>query len=169
MNPVEIETKRAKIVERVDEIIASYNSERSALISILQDIQAEYNWLPREALTRIAQRLKVPLTELFSTVTFYKAFRLKPRGKHLITVCMGTACHVRGAPRVLDELQKRLGIEVDETTPDKLFTLEAVRCLGACALGPIVVLDDEYHGQMTKAKVDALLSEMRQSEGSDSQ
>ncbi|MCR4404083.1 MAG: NAD(P)H-dependent oxidoreductase subunit E [Candidatus Acetothermia bacterium] len=156
-------------MEKVDEIIARYNGDRSALISILQDIQAEYNWLPREVLTEVAKKMGLSLTELCGTVTFYRSFRLKPRGKHLITVCMGTACHVRGAPRVLEELEKKLKTSAGATTPDRLFTLETVRCLGACALGPIVVLGDEYHGQMTKAKVDALLSEVRQSERGASQ
>jgi len=157
-------TENDPLRKKIDEIIVSYNGDRSALISVLQEVQAEYKWLPQEALTYIAQRQGIPLIDLFSIVTFYKSFRLKPRGKHLITVCMGTACHVRGAPRVLKEFQKKLDIEVDETTEDNLFTLETVRCLGCCALGPIVVVDGEYHGQMTTIGVDALISELRESE-----
>lgn len=152
-------------MRKIDEIIASYDGDKPALISILQDVQAEYNWLPQEVLTYIARKMDISLIDLFGIVTFYKSFRLKPRGQHLLTVCMGTACHVRGAPRVLEELQKKLDIEVDETTKGNLFTLETVRCLGCCALGPIVVVDDEYHGQMTKTGIAVLIEELRRSEG----
>lgn len=150
------------VTRQVDEIIASYQGNRAHLISILQDLQEQLHWLPPETLAYVAQKMGVSLTELFGIVTFYKSFRLKPRGKHLITVCMGTACHVRGAPRILRELQAKLHIEEGETTPDELCTLETARCLGACALGPIVVLDDEYQGQMTKAKVSTLMDELRE-------
>jgi NADH-quinone oxidoreductase subunit E len=145
-------------MSKVEEIIESYGNDRSALIAILQDIQAEYLWLSPEVLRRVAEKLEIPLVDLFGIATFYKSFRLKPRGKYLITVCLGTACHVRGAPRILEELQRKLGIKEDETTKDNMFTLETVNCLGACALGPIVVVNEEYHGQMTKTKVDTLLT-----------
>lgn len=152
-------------MEKVNEIIASYDGDKSALISILQDVQAEYNWLPPDVLAQIAHKMGVSLTELFGIVTFYKAFRLKPRGKHLMTVCLGTACHVRGAPRILEEFKRRLLIKENETTPDNTFTLETVNCLGCCALGPIAVVDGEYRGQMTKTKVNALIEELRRAEG----
>lgn len=145
----------------VDEVLARYHGGRTHLISILQDLQAEFHWLPPEMLTHVAQKMGVSLTELFGLVTFYRSFRLTPRGKHLITVCMGTACHVRGAPRILRELQTQLQIKPEETTPDQLCTLETARCLGACALGPIVVVDDECQGQMTKAKLHALIDELK--------
>ncbi|MCS6902738.1 MAG: NAD(P)H-dependent oxidoreductase subunit E [Candidatus Bipolaricaulota bacterium] len=145
----------------IDEVITRYHGGRTHLISVLQDLQAEFHWLPPEMLAQVAQKMGVSLAELFGIVTFYKSFRLKPRGKHLITVCMGTACHVRGAPRILRELETQLQISSEETTPDQFCTLETARCLGACALGPIVVCDEEYEGQMTKAKVATLLEHLR--------
>lgn len=148
----------------IDSIIERHNCDGGSLIPTLQDIQAEYNYLPREALSMVAQRLNISLVDVYGVATFYRSFRLKPRGKYLITICLGTACHVRGAPRILAEFKRRLNIEVDETTTDSLFTLETVNCLGACALGPVVVTNGDYHGQMTKAKVDLLLQEYLASE-----
>jgi NADH-quinone oxidoreductase E subunit len=147
---------------KVDEIVDRYGCDRSGLIGILQEVQNEYNWLPRETLSRVAEKLDLPLVEVFGAVTFYRAFSLKPRGKHMVTVCVGTACHVRGAPRVLAQLEKRLGVSPGETTEDKQFTLETVNCLGACALGPVVVVDDEYHGHMTAKKVEPLIGDVHQ-------
>jgi len=106
----------------------------------------------------------VPLSQAYSVATFYNAFSLKPKGKHCVTVCMGTACHVRGSPQVLDRLETKLGVRAGETTTDHLFTLETINCLGACALGPIVVTDGEYSGQMTTRKVDTLLKSMLRAE-----
>ena len=148
-------------ISRVDEIVDRYGCERSGLMGILQEVQTEYNWLPKETLCRVAERLNLPLVEVFGAVTFYRAFSLKPRGKHMVTVCVGTACHVRGAPRVLGELQKKLKVLPGETTGDKQFTLETVNCLGACALGPVVVVDESYHGHMTAKKVEPLIEDVR--------
>lgn len=142
---------------RVDEIIERYGNEEANLIPILQDVQKEYNWLPQDMLTYIAQKLNLSLVDLFGVATFYKSFSLKPRGKHLITVCLGTACHVRGGPRILREIERRINIDPGETTEDKQFTLETVNCLGCCAIGPIVVIDGEYYGQMNTKKVVSLL------------
>jgi len=153
---------------KVDEIVDQYGCDRSGLMTILQEVQSEYNWLPRETLCRVAERLDLPLIEVFGAATFYRAFSLKPRGKHMVTVCVGTACHVRGAPRVLSELRRHLGVRPGETTEDKLFTLETVNCLGACALGPVVVMDETYHGHMTAKKVDPLIQEVRRKEGEES-
>lgn len=149
-------------LEKIDRIIEDHKADKSELISILQDAQAEYNWLPQDVLTHISNRLDVPLIDVFSIATFYKSFSLKPRGKHLITICLGTACHVRGGPRILDEIQRKLKIDVGETTKDKKFTLETVRCLGCCALGPIVTVDGEYHGQMTTKKVGPILKRYKE-------
>jgi len=143
--------------EKVKFIIKKYNSEKRWLISILLDIQTEYNYLPKDALIMIANHLDMLLIDVYSVATFYKVFSLEPRGKHIINVCLGTACHVRGGARIADKIKTGLNIEVGETTKDKLFTLEIVRCLGCCALGPVVVVDGEYHGQMNTKKVDALL------------
>jgi len=149
-------------LEKVNSIMDRYKGEGSALISILQDIQDEYNYLPEEALREVAQTLDMPLIDIYSVATFYKSFSLTPRGKHLVTVCLGTACHVRGGRRILGEIVRRLNIGPGETTEDKLFTLETVNCLGCCAIGPIVVVDGEYYGEMTVRKVDPILEKYRQ-------
>jgi len=142
----------------IDKILKKYDSKKSSLISILQDIQAVNRWLPPEILKYVSEKLNVPLIDVYGITTFYKSFHLKPRGKHIITVCSGTACHVRGGPKVLQEIENHLNIAVDETTPDKNFTLETVRCLGACALGPLMVVDGKYYGQMNAKKVTPILN-----------
>jgi len=144
--------------EVVEAIINRYNSNHDSVISILQDIQAEYHYLPEKALRLVAKNLELPLIQVYGVATFFKAFSLKPRGEHLIKVCVGTACHVRGAQSVLDGVKRQLGIEAGETTKDMRFTLETVNCLGACALGPIVVVDNEYHGEMSTGKVKAIIN-----------
>lgn len=149
------------IRKKVNTIVGKNGGGRDSLISILQDVQSEYHYLPEEALRRIAERLNLPPIQVYSVATFFKAFSLKPRGKHLVRVCLGTACHVRGASSVLDELARHLGIEPGETTKDMKFTLETVNCLGACALGPIVVIDGEYFGQMTPGKVKGFLKKFK--------
>ena len=141
----------------IDKILKKYDYKKSSLISILQDIQAVNRWLPPEILKYVSEKLNVPLIDVYGLTTFYKSFYLKPRGKHIITVCSGTACHVRGGPKVLQEIENHLNIGVDETTPDKNFTLETVRCLGACALGPLMVVDGKYYGQMNAKKVAPIL------------
>jgi len=148
---------KAAITKEVDKIVESYGVKTTGSVGILQDIQSKYNYLPKEALEQVSKRLDVPLSQVYSLATFYKAFSLKPRGKHLISVCMGTACHVRGAPMISEEIQRKLNIKPGETTKDNKFTLEAVNCLGACALGPLVVIDGEYFGNMDAGKVDTVL------------
>lgn len=142
--------------------------EKKSLIPVLQDIQAKYNYLPGLALTTVSKTLNIPLIDIISVASFYNAFSLTPRGKHVITICMGTACHVRGAPQILDEFKRKLNIDVEETTNDKIFTLESVNCLGACALGPIAVIDGNYYGQMKIRKVDKLIKKYRSSKSSKS-
>jgi len=144
-------------IEKVNELINKHNSQKKALIAILQDIQAEYNYLPQKALRIVSQTLDTPLIDVVGVATFYRAFSLKPRGKHVITVCLGTACHVRGGPKILDEFERKLNIKAGETTKNNLFTLEIVNCLGACALGPITVIDGNYFGQMKTRTVDKLI------------
>jgi len=144
--------------ERVEAIIREYGGSRDSLISILHDIQSEYHYLPEDMLRLVAGQLELPLIQVYGVATFFRAFTLKPRGKHIVSVCLGTACHVRGAPAVLDEAKRQLGIEPGDTTEDMLFTLETVNCLGACALGPIVVVDGKYHGQVRAVKVKTILS-----------
>jgi len=152
-------------MKKIETILNKYKNQKSSIIQILQDIQTEFNYLPKPALEYTSQRLQVPLSKIYSIATFYAGFSLVPRGKHLCTVCMGTACHVRGAPNVLSRIEERLGIKSGATTADNLFTLETVNCLGACALAPIVVVDDEYHGQTTVNKVDKLLDKYEKGRG----
>ena len=146
-----------EILSYVDSILDKWGNNGSSLISILLDIQSKYNYLPKDALIGVSERLHIPLIHVYSVATFYKSFSLKPRGKHLITVCLGTACHVRGAPEVLNEIENQLNVNVGETTPDNNFTLETVRCLGTCAIGPVVTIDGEYYGQMNPKKVHSFL------------
>ena len=135
--------------DRIDHIIDRHHGEPSALIQVLLDIQSENHWLPKEALERVGERLKVPYTRIQHIATFYKAFSLVPKGRHGIHICMGTACHVRGAARVLDAVQERTGIKPGETDLELKFSLETVNCLGCCALGPVVQIDGKAHGKMT--------------------
>ena len=147
----------AEILSYVDSILDKWRNNGSSLVSILLDIEFKYNYLPKDALVRVSERLQIPLSHVYSVATFYRSFHLKPRGKHVITVCSGTACHVRGGPKILHEIESQLNIMVDETTPDKNFTLETVRCLGACALGPLMVVDRKYYGQMNTKKAASIL------------
>ena len=144
--------------ETVEEILANYDVQKRYLISILLAVQEKYNYLPKEAMVLVAEKLSIRLIDVYSVATFYKVFSLKPRGKYVINVCVGTACHVRGGRRIVEKVQKDLDIEVGETTEDKLFTLETVRCLGACALGPVMVINGEYHGQLSTQKAEAILN-----------
>jgi len=141
----------------IQNILDRYQNDGSQLISILQDVQAEYKYLPKEALVKVSSKLNIPLTRVYSVATFFKSFSLEPRGKHTIHVCLGTACHVRGAVRVLEEVERELGVEKGHTSRDGKFTIETVNCMGACALGPIVEVDGEYNGQMRPDKVKAIL------------
>ncbi len=143
----------------VREIIEKHAFQKSALIGILQDIQAEMRYLPQKALVQVSKSLDIPLTQVYEVATFYKAFSLKPKGKHTIRVCLGTACHVRGGARVLDYLENRLDIKSGETTEDLSFSLESVNCLGACALGPVMVVDKQYYGHIHTNKVEPILKE----------
>lgn len=145
------------MTEKIESILRKYDYRSANIIQILQDIQSLHRYLPRELLVAVSQRLKMPLSSIYSIATFYTAFSLNPRGKHLCTVCMGTACHVRGAPNVLNQIEERLKIKSGDTTEDKMFSLETVNCLGACALAPIVVIDGRYYGQTTVDKVNRLL------------
>jgi NADH:ubiquinone oxidoreductase subunit E len=148
----------------VEELIASREAQPHHLIEVLQDVQEADGYVSEAAMRTISARLSVPLIEVYRVASFYKAFSLTPRGLHLITVCAGTACHVRGAPRMLDEIVGQLGVEPGETTADGLFTVECVNCLGACALGPVVVVDKVYHHHMTPGKLRRLLQSIRRAE-----
>ena len=135
----------------VDRIIDEHHGEASSLIQVLLEIQAENHWLPREALERVSERLQVPMSRIRHIATFYKAFSLVPKGRHEVHVCVGTACHVRGATRILDKLKDLTGISPGETDLDLKFSLETVNCLGCCALGPVMVVNGKTHGKLTPA------------------
>jgi NADH-quinone oxidoreductase subunit E len=142
---------------RVEALIDSYINKKEQLISLLQDIQAQFNYLPQETLVKISQRLNIPLSQVFSVATFFQSFSLKPRGRHTITVCLGTACHVRGGQRLVDKIGRDYNLKPGETTQDERFTLETANCLGCCALGPVVVIDGKYEGKVTPDKLDKIL------------
>jgi NADH-quinone oxidoreductase subunit E len=146
-----------ELKEKVGQVLQKHQYDKSLLVDILQDIQAETGYLPKEALAETSHRLCVPLSRVYSVATFFKAFSLNPRGRHLINVCMGTACHVRGAVKVLEKIEQELGIKTGETTPDLAFTLETVNCVGACALGPMVIIGEDYHGEMTPDAIGPVL------------
>lgn len=131
-----------------------------SLLSVLSEIQDRYHYLPHNALVLLSETLNIPLSQIYSVATFYNAFSLKPRGAHLVRVCLGTACHVRGAPHILNRFETKLHIRAGETTRDRKVTLETVYCLGACALGPITVVDGAYTGQMDIAQADRLLTNL---------
>ena len=148
-------------VVEYDRLIDGAEGRPSELIEVLQDIQSQCGYLPEPAMREVAEKLDVPLIEVFRVASFYKSFALSPRGKHVITVCTGTACHVRGAPWLLDELSSQLAVSAGETTEDGVFTVEAVNCLGACALGPVVVMDGKYYDHMTPGKLRKLVATTR--------
>jgi NADH-quinone oxidoreductase subunit E len=149
----------------LDSILDSHGRDPANVIAILQDIQAETNWLPEEDLRYVCQALDIPLSKMMALATFYRAFSLSPRGRHIVSVCLGTACHVRGGERILGAVERELRIHGGETDADLQWTLETVGCLGACALGPIVVVDGEYHGQMTSLKATRLLQRIKKADG----
>ena len=153
--------------ERVNALTQKYKNQKKALIAILQDIQAEYNYLPQEALRAVARSLGIPLIDVIGVATFYRAFSLKPRGRYVITICLGTACHVRGGPKILEEFERRLGLKSGDTTEDGRFTLETVACLGCCAIGPVVVVNEEYSGHVTIQKVNKIIAKYSQPETSE--
>jgi NADH-quinone oxidoreductase subunit E len=140
-------------MDKVDQIIDRHNCEASSLIQVLLDIQGANNWLPKEALDRVAERLQVPLTRIQHIATFYKAFSVVPKGRHGVHICLGTACHVRGASRILDTVQDVTGLNPGETDLDLKFSLETVNCLGCCALGPVMEVDGKVYGKMAPAKI----------------
>lgn len=146
---------------KVSEIIAKYQADQSSLIAILQDVQEEYSYLPRDVLTQVAKDLDVPLSRVLSLATFFRAFSLKPKGKHPVHVCLGTACHVRGAQRVLEKFERELGLKSGETSADQEFSLDEVRCLGCCGLAPVVMVGEEIHGKITQTKVAGVIKKYK--------
>jgi NADH:ubiquinone oxidoreductase subunit E len=141
----------------LDKIIEEYQGKPGEIISVLEKIQEVYGYLPQEVLKEVSEKLQVHLSQLFSLATFYSAFTLKPRGEHIVHVCLGTACHVRGAPKIVDELSRLLGIKPSDTTEDMKFTLETVRCIGCCSLAPVLKVDKDIYGYNTMDKMPKIL------------
>lgn len=148
-------------LSRIKPILEKYRGQEGSLIPILQEAQAIYGYLPEEALKTISRGLKIPLSRIYGVVTFYAQFHLNPRGRHTVRVCRGTACHVRGGKNVLKATQQFLGIGENETTSDFKFTFETVACLGACALSPVLLVDKNYFGKLTPAKVEKVLKQYK--------
>ena len=145
----------------ISAIINQYQGKESSILAILQDIQGKEKYLPKEILEQVSQKMQIPMTQIFRLATFYNALSIKPRGKHKIDVCLGTACHVRGGNKIIDKLKRDLSISVGETTKDKRFTLESVRCVGCCSLGPVAVVDGQVFGRLTQDKIPVLLKEFK--------
>jgi len=150
-----------QIVNGVERIIGGYKRDSSALIQILQKIQSKYNYLPEEAVNIVAEGLSLPLSQVYRVTTFYNAFSFKPRGRHLISVCLGTCCYVNGNSEILDGLQRDLGIGLGETTKDFRFTIGAVRCLGCCALSPSVKVDEDIYAGLSREKISKIIERYR--------
>jgi NADH-quinone oxidoreductase subunit E len=149
----------------VDTIIGKHQEKRTALISILHDIQNRYNHLPEEALRRVALRLQMDPNDIYGVATFYKSFSLTSRGKHSITLCLGTACHVRRGPKILTEISRQLNVKPGQTTKDNMFYLQVVNCLGVCAIGPVMVVDGEYYGEVNSIKAKRIIDKLNKKRG----
>ena len=143
--------------DQLQALLDRYKGRKTAIIGLLQDMAKQFGYLPEDALERVSAEMDIPLSRLYSLATFYSSFRLKPMGRHRVCVCVGTACHVKGASKIVEAVERDLGVKVGDTTPDGEFTLETVACLGACALAPLVVLDEDYHGKMDSRKAGRLL------------
>jgi NADH-quinone oxidoreductase subunit E len=145
-------------LSKVDQIIESYGDNREALIQILLDVQREYGWLSKPVLVRISERLGIPSNHIYHMTTFYEYFNLVPQGRHSVLVCLGTACHIRGAIRLLDRISQAIGVKPGQTTPDQKFTLSTVNCLGCCALGPVMVVDGEYRSNPNTKEIEKIVA-----------
>jgi NADH-quinone oxidoreductase subunit E len=150
------------VADKTKQIVKKRGGNKSALIAVLQDIQDAFNYLPKEALKTAAKAMNVPMSRVYEAATFYTAFSLKPRGENVVKICKGTACHVRGASALQDKFERTLCNKPGETTSDGKFSLETVNCVGACALGPVVVINADYHGQVTMNKVDKLIEKIKE-------
>ncbi|MFA5367056.1 MAG: NAD(P)H-dependent oxidoreductase subunit E [Dehalococcoidia bacterium] len=146
-------------MKQVDKILASYKNDKNALIQILLQIQKEERWLSEDVLRKVSKKLDVPINQIYHITTFYKAFSLVPNGRHSLAVCLGTACHVRGAPRLLDKVSEVVGIKPGETSKDMKFSLNTVNCLGCCALGPVIQVDDEYYSDPSSTELKKIFAE----------
>ena len=152
---------------KIDNIMKNHSWEESALISILHEIENLYNYLPAWALRHISEKLNIPMIQVYGVASFYDAFHLKPRGKHLIRVCKGTACYLKGATQVFEALERELGIKEGETTRDQKFTLQTVHCVGACALAPVVVIGERYFDKTSPTKLRSMLKKVQKNNEKD--
>jgi NADH:ubiquinone oxidoreductase subunit E len=157
MSPV----KTSEIVEKVNDIVNKWDRSSSFLIEMLQDVQEEYKYLPKESFLEIGKILKIPLSRIYTIATFYSSFSLKPKGEYQINVCLGTACHVKGAKLILDAIQRELDIEVGDTTKDMKFGLETVRCIGCCGLAPVITINEDLYGKVTIVRVPKILEKYK--------
>ena len=148
--------------DKVQAIIDRRSGHNSPLMYMLQDLHKEFNYLPKEALQLVSRKTDVPLSRIYGIASFFHAFSLEPRGKHVCSVCMGTACHVRGSQRILDDLERELNVKAGGNTADMEITLDTVNCVGACAIGPVVIVNSEYHGNMTSSKTSKLIKTLRE-------
>jgi NADH-quinone oxidoreductase subunit E len=160
-NSTAVQQDKADIAEKVDEILTSFTGNKAELIPILQQIQQVFGYLPEDAMSRIADFVDVPECSIYGVATFYAQFKFVPVGRNVIKVCRGTGCYVKGAPRLLDEIEARLGIKDGETTPDMEYTLETVACFGSCALAPVVVVNDRVYGNVTVEKIREILDSIK--------
>jgi len=153
----------------IEAIIRQHGAQKSALIAMLQDVQREYTYLPRDVLQHLSRTLDVPLSRAYSLATFYRAFSLKPKGRHPVAVCLGTACHVKAAVKIIEKFERELGIKTGQTTPDLAFGIEQVRCLGCCGLAPVVTVGQDLYGKVSLTKVDQIIRQYRQKEARNAQ
>ncbi|AVX21362.1 NADH-quinone oxidoreductase subunit E [Carboxydocella sporoproducens DSM 16521] len=153
------QTPRDPKQEQLEQVLAHYAGQKGALIPVLQEAQEIYGYLPPEVLRRISEALNIPFAKVYGVVTFYAQFHLKPRGRNIIRVCLGTACHVRGGAKIFETIQNELNIKDGETTEDLRFTLESVACIGACGLAPVIMVNDDTHGRLTPDRVKEILAQ----------
>jgi NADH-quinone oxidoreductase subunit E len=157
---IQIEKAPAREVDpaSVDKIVEPYRGRKEMLIPVLQKVQEHFGYLPREAMEQVSSLMQIPLSRLYGVATFYAQFKMKPRGRYIIRVCKGTACHIQGSPKISERIEELLGIESGETTDDLRFTLEEVACIGACALAPVIMVNDDPHGRLSPDKIKDILS-----------
>ena len=153
-----------KIIDFVKELEKTYKQEKDNLISMLEEVQEKFGFIPLEAQKELSEYLKIPMAEIYGVITFYSRFTLEPKGKHTISVCLGTACFVKGSKKIMDRLTERLKIESGQTTPDGLFSIDETRCVGACGLAPVFTVNGEVHGKATVQKLDQVLDELLKEE-----
>lgn len=153
-----------KIIDFVKELEKVYKQEKDNLISMLEEVKEKFGYIPLEAQKELSEYLKIPMAEIYGVITFYSRFTLEPKGKHTISVCLGTACFVKGSKKIMDRLKERLKIESGQTTPDGLFSIDETRCVGACGLAPVFTVNGEVHGKATVQKLDQVLDELLKEE-----